>query len=180
MSFLTLLWPFPQSFFFFLLPEKQAHAVFDPSGREAPLKERWRGSIWGQKTTKRPLLLWFWCYVTTPSLLFWSCFRSHNLPFFTLDIASANPIPPWLSSILHLSLPPSLFLSPSLSFHSKAGGAFISWLPAHFYDGSLSLSEVHPLLFQLQLWQTGISALVCCCCLNPLSFQHKHCWCAHH
>lgn len=51
-------------YFLSLLPEKQVHAVFDPSRRKAPFKDRWRGSIWGQKTTKHPLMLWFWCYVT--------------------------------------------------------------------------------------------------------------------
>lgn len=63
MSFLNPLRPFPQSFFFSQLLEKQVHAVLDVSGRKALLKERWRGSIWGQKTNKRPLLLWFWFYV---------------------------------------------------------------------------------------------------------------------
>lgn len=53
------------SLFFFSLLQKK---VFDPSGRKAPLKERWSGSIWGQKTTKRSLLFWF-CYITPQCLL---------------------------------------------------------------------------------------------------------------
>lgn len=61
MSFLNPLRPFPQSFF--LLPEKQVHTVLDVSGRKSFLKERWRGSIWGQKSNKCLVRLEFWFYV---------------------------------------------------------------------------------------------------------------------
>lgn len=161
--------------------------VFDLSGREAALKERWRGSIWGQKTTKRPLLRRFWCYVTarfaprggkekpsavfgltvklkdpfiaTPSLPFCSCFRSHHLAFFSLDIASANPTPHLLATLLHLYPHATLSLSLSVTqpfiFTQRGGEAFISWLPARPYDGSSShYQRLISCLFLLRLGQS--------------------------
>lgn len=166
--FQTLLWPFPWSFFFSLLPEKQVHAVFDPSGRKAPLKEGLRGSIWGQKTTKHPHLLWFWCYVTqqcalrksgpvfrltvklnnpfiaasTASLLVCSCFCSHRPPFFSLDIANASPIPPDFPP----SLPTTLSRSCSVTllfilFKGEGRHLFLGYLPISMMAAHLIIRD---------------------------------------
>lgn len=148
--FKTLLRPFPQSFVFFLLlytqKKEQVCAAFDPSGRKASLKEWWRGSVWGQKTSKRPFLLWLCCSVIPQSALSkWSCLFSvklknpyrHNTSrallsrcasFFSLDIASANPHPPpW--TLLRLSLPSSLLLSHCLPFKEEGSHLFLGYLP---------------------------------------------------
>lgn len=131
--------PFPQPFFSLLLYKKkkeQVCAAFDPSGRKESLKEWWRGSVRGQKTTKRPFLLWLCCYVIPQSALGkWSCLFSvklknpyrHNtsrallsrcVSFFSLDIASANPTPPHHPLDSPPTLPTILYLSASVTLPS--------------------------------------------------------------
>lgn len=159
-----------------LLPEKQVHAVFDPRGRKAPLKERWRGSIWGQKTTKRPLLLWFWCYVTprfamrkastvrnlfiaTPFLLIFSLSPS---PFLFPCHCKCQPLPPDSPPSLSLSLPPSRSVTlPFISFKGEGRHLILGYLPISMMAASLIIS--HLLLISastLARWHRSFNALL--------------------
>lgn len=80
------------------------HAIFDASGRKASHKERWRESIWGQKTSKLPPLLCFCCYVTHFAL------RKIRLFYvFLFECIYRGIVTLWS---LHVPVSPSLFIFP--------------------------------------------------------------------
>lgn len=92
-----------------------------------------------------------------PSLLAWRYSLCQHLSFSSLDTASGNPSP---QVFPRLPQPPS-FDHPVFHFTQRGGVAFISWLPAHFYDGSSSYyQKLIYCLFLLQLKQAGITRLV--------------------
>lgn len=107
-------------------------------GHKASLKGRRRGSIWGQKALKRPLLLSLWSNVTprfaprgnwaessarsqTEDSIY-CCTVSHSLLLFPLSIPSPLPPP-------HPKLSPSSVTLPLITFKGEERHLIIGYMP---------------------------------------------------